>query len=74
MTKEELQEAFDMVDQDMVKDKVMMILAMDVAKKAMTPDGKIRPAEELLPLMVDTISNYNKNYLFRVLEKTLCKD
>ena len=57
MTQNELKTAFDAVDQDMVNDKVMMNLAMEVAQKALTPDGKIRPAEELLPLMVDTISN-----------------
>ena len=73
MTKDELKKAFDAVDQDMIDDKVMMNLAMNVAKKAVTPNGKIRPTEELLPLMVDTISNYNKDYLFRVLEKAFCK-
>ena len=50
-----------------------MNLAMEVAQKALTPDGKIRPAEELLPLMVDTISNYNKDFLFRILSKVLCE-
>jgi len=70
---DELKKAFDAVGQDMIDDKVMMNLAMNVAKKAVTLDGKIRPAEELLPLMVDTISNYSKDYLFRVLEKAFCK-
>lgn len=73
MTQNELNTAFDAVDQDMVNDKVMMNLAMEVAQKALTPDGKIRPAEELLPLMVDTISNYNKDFLFRILSKVLCE-
>ncbi len=73
MTQNELKTAFDAVDQDMVNDKVMMNLAMEVAQKALTPDGKIRPAEELLPLMVDTISNYNKDFLFRILSKVLCE-
>lgn len=73
MTQDELKTAFDAVDQDMVNDKVMMNLAMEVAQKALTPDGKIRPAEELLPLMVDTISNYNKDFLFRILSKVLCE-
>lgn len=73
MTQNELKTAFDAVDQDMVNDKVMMNLAMEVAQKALTPDGKIRPVEELLPLMVDTISNYNKDFLFRILSKVLCE-
>ena len=73
MTQNELKTAFDAVDQDMVNDKVMMNLAMEVAQKVLTPDGKIRPAEELLPLMVDTISNYNKDFLFRILSKVLCE-
>ena len=73
MTQNELKTAFDAVDQDMVNDKVMMNLAMEVAQKALTPDGKIRPAEELLPLMVDTISNYNKDFLLRILSKVLCE-
>ena len=73
MTQNELKTAFDAVDQDMVNDKVMMNLAREVAQKALTPDGKIRPAEELLPLMVDTISNYNKDFLFRILSKVLCE-
>lgn len=73
MTQNELKTAFDAVDQDMVNDKVMMNLAMEVAQKALTPDGKIRPAEELLPLMVYTISNYNKDFLFRILSKVLCE-
>jgi hypothetical protein len=73
LTQNELKTAFDAVDQDMVNDKVMMNLAMEVAQKALTPDGKIRPAEELLPLMVDTISNYNKDFLFRILSKVLCE-
>ena len=73
MTQNDLKTAFDAVDQDMVNDKVMMNLAMEVAQKALTPDGKIRPAEELLPLMVDTISNYNKDFLFRILSKVLCE-
>ena len=73
MTQNELKTAFDAVDQDMVNDKVMMNLAMEVAQKALTPDGKIRPAEELLPLMVDTISNYNKDFFFFFFSKVLCE-
>ena len=73
MTKDELKKIFDDVDQNMVDDQVRMHLAMELASKISLPDGSYRPTNELVPILVDTMMAYQKDYTFRVLASLIMK-
>lgn len=73
MTKEELKKAFDVVNQDMIDDKVMMNSVMEIAQKVVTPDGKCVPTEQLIAVLFDSMLKYHKAYTYRILEKLLVK-